>query len=276
MTLSPKTKEACEWFRSFYITSFMHESTLFPLEDYDPEVEKSKYQESYDQHLLDVEKEKERCRQSNIDFDPKWLDQARPREPLRTFTESFLKGPLDDVESPEKIDQFDDITLLNIICETKKDVDMQKVRTESRESLVERVSRIVEEEYETAELPIEYHSVTELMSGVFCMNNWRWLSHSDLCKWSIAHGLGSFIDSFPSGYCDMIHGILDNQIEMLQEMVSKDATGNGDESRGYDRPRAIFKDNKTSRGLPCTADDEPDIDERNRKKKKPSKKARLV
>lgn len=283
---------AAQWFRSFYVSPYMAKlgvQVLRPIYDlaarqgirpfqhgapYDFEKAMSDYRIELDEHTKDLEEYKQECADNGGTFDTEAFDAQLPREPLAPATWSFANGPLEECEQMEQIKKFDDNTLLRIVVDYVDPV-FPAVKTWRRADLIAQVKKVVQQEYEECEMALEYHPILELTSGVLCLGNWRYLSASDLCKWAIAHGSHDWSALGKLSKDDrelMVEVVLKAQVEMLEEMVKKRQTGDGDDSRGYDRPRSILLDNKQSlnrefhHNYTLSSDDEPDRHARKRQR----------
>jgi hypothetical protein len=178
-------------------------------------------------------------------------DGYAPSVPLQPWTWSLAMGPLEGSEKHEQIAKFDVTTLFKIVADRLDPIPAEGVPIDHAK-LVKLVENIVYNEYNTAEMALEYHPVLELMSGVICLGNSKWLSKSDA---------GKFIDAYDAYSMD---NVIEKQVEMLQEMVDKNQTGNGSDSRYYDRPRSILQDNKRTLHVPTAEEDEPEGRKRRR------------
>lgn len=296
--MTSSARVATEWFRSFYVTPYMFDQgiqVLKPIYDlsarqgarpfklglpYNFDQEMLNYLIELEEHGKDLAEYKQECADNNEAFDSEDPDTQPPHEPLLPATWSFANGPLKSSERMEQIEKFDDNTLLRIILDYVEP-DFSTIKTWSRTNLVTQMSNIIEHEYDAAEMALEYHPILELMSGVLCRENWKYLSSSDLAKWTVAHG--GFVWDTPERNhfrqderANMVATILKEQVKMLEEMVKKRQTGDGADSRGYDRPRSILLDNKQSLNqvfgyqYQVNADDEPDRDKRKKLKQESS------
>ena len=167
-----------------------------------------------------------------------------PSPPLQAWTWSFANLPLEPCEKHEQVAKFDTTTLTKIVAEHLDPIPSQGIAVDHA-SLVQQVQKIVDAEYDKAEMAIENHPVLYLMCGVLCLNNSRWLSKSDSKKFQDAHDTYS------------VDGVIYKQVEILQEMVYKNQTGNGHDSRDYDTAGGILVDNYKTVGVSTTAADDP-------------------
>jgi len=254
-----------DWFQSFYTTQAMVEAgykVRKPIytrstygqgrgpiewgEEYDLSKEKQQYEADMGNWKKDIaEAEEEEKEELERDY--------RPFEPLSPATWSFHNGPNEEYEEVYQIAKFDRTTLWRIIIAHAEDADkvIQQYAKATHQQLVEGVRALIEREASYAEMALEYHPVLELMSGVLCLQNWRWLSDADRKKWCEAHG---YYSSYYSGsYAICV--LLEEQVRMYQEIMDKGWQGDG--ARGYNLFRARLRDNKRELGLPLTPADEP-------------------
>jgi hypothetical protein len=266
---SVSVDEADAWFRGFYNTHamvdrgvvvYLSKSDAVP---YDLDAENAKWE---------TEKlEREECiRQDKLD-DPTFDEatQADPLEPqpLTPAAFSMFIEVFEAYRELQQVSKFDDDTLRSILDDSKRrrseseqDYRQRLARLQdtnakmARTHLVAAVERLIQNEYGAAEIPIEYHPVLELMSGIGCLGNLAWLSDRDLVKMALAHGHAS-----SQNRIDCAGAILKSQVRLLQEMVDK---GYSITARGYCRIRGLLCDNKKTLGMPLVATEYPRFDPR--------------
>lgn len=251
-----------EWFASFYTTQAMFDSGLYqvrrPIYDlaarqgvrpikmgelYSMEDEQKKYEVELANYLV---VQSDMTDEEKVDYT---ADEYEPAPPLTLCAWSFANGPLEEYAKHEQIAKFDTTTLAKIVASQTDPIPATGIPGD-RASLIKLVEKIVYDEYDTAEMALECHPVLELVSGVLCLGNDKWLSKADAERFTRAHGAYS------------IDNAIEKQMALLQEMVDKKQTG--EDCRGYNRVRSILKDNKKTLGLPITREDEPESSKRER------------
>ncbi len=205
----------------------------------------------------------------------------------------------------EHIVKFDHTTLANIIAEYdfKKDSDSDddeeqkedstriklrafKLSTEPYLNLVNRVYKLIGQEMDSAEMPIGYHPVAELMCGIVLSINFHWLSPSDMDKMLLAWGH----DKISSGSRVQAHTqnpiqqdnekstsdvelesdtklLMAFQVYLFKELVSKRWIG--ESCRGYNSVLGRFRDNLEFLQMQddMSDDNDPKVDDVNDRKK---------
>lgn len=179
-------------------------------------------------------------------------------KPLSPAAWSFLNGPFYAFDDWTQVHKFDYTTLYRIFVSYESEINVNEKR-KSFDDLIKKVKEIVQEEFSLGEIEIDHQPVSMLMQGILLSNNWYFLSDSDLKK--IARANGAFVTSYIDRKT-LAKEIFTSQVELIQEMVNKNATGNGDESRGYDVLRAVLRDNKIYLQIPISPQDLPQLSDR--------------
>jgi len=271
-------RESMEWFQSFYTTKATDDYEK-ALRAHKKQVAAKKYQGKREAHSdgevsgdgdvdgkADRENSDRDCESDDkCDSDSNSDDEEEDDEgPKLTWSaSSFAYGSLYQYCGDPQVDKFDRTTLYRIVVMHATEVGPEhaKLLTRPLSALVSAVFAIIGQELSTDTMDVTGHPVMQLMSGILCNMNWKWLSDADWTKWLNANGIHRSPTRDSNDYDTEL--LLSKQIELLQELVDKERIGS---MHGYNNILGVLQNNKEYLELPTDWRDEPDAYIRNKQR----------